>query len=144
MDWRQVDSSRSRQPNESYADCQRCRTARIATSRQVPPDAIEQLLHTPEAFETWLRDQPPEAIVGDYVTPDDSPLANFIWDRLGVYAWTFDSIFDGKQFHAVSEWYAAFTRQEAAYIEQGWRDEGRQELAAADVLNILQSAVSRE
>ena len=78
MDWRQADGTRSGQPNESDADHQRRRAARIAATRKVPPDAIEQLLRTPEAFETWLRSQPPEAIVGDYVTPDDSPLANSI------------------------------------------------------------------
>jgi hypothetical protein len=144
MDWRQVDGSKGRQPNESYVDCQRRRTARIAARRQVPPEAVEQLLRTPEAFETWLRGQPSEAIVGDYVTPDDSPLANFIWDSLGVYVWTFDCIFDGEQLHEVPEWYVAFTRQEVEYIEQGWREEGRQEFTAADVLTILQRAVSRE
>lgn len=143
MDWRQVGGSRSRQPNESYAYFQRRRAARIAARRQVPPDAIEQLLRTPEAFETWLRGQPSEAIVGDYVTPDDSPLANFIWDSLGVYVDTVYGIFDGEQFHALPEWCTAFTRREAEYINQG-RGEGRHEFTAADVLTILHRAIGRE
>jgi len=143
MHWWEADGSRSRQPNESYSDISR-RTARITANRRVPPGAIEQLLRTPETFETWLRGQPLEAIVGDYFTPDDSPLANFIWDSLGVYVWTCDSIVDGKRFHAVPEWCVAFMRREAEHVEQGWQQAGRQEFTAADVLTILQRAVSRE
>jgi hypothetical protein len=134
--------SRSGQPNEGYDNYRRRIAARIAASRLVPPADIEHLLQTPAAFEAWLRSQPSEAIVGDYVTPDDSPLANFIWDSLGVYVDTFDFIFDGERFHELPEWCVAFGRHEALFIKQGLRD-GSNEFTAAEVLDILRRTVGR-
>jgi hypothetical protein len=139
---RHEEGSRSGKPNAGYDDYRRRIAARIAAGRRLPPDAIQHLLETPAAFEAWLRSQAPEAIVGDYFTPDDSPLTNFIWDSLGVYVDIFDSVFDGERFHALPEWCAAFTRQEAEYIEHGWRD-GSNEFTAAGVLDILRRVVGR-
>ena len=130
------DGSRSGQPYEDYDEYRRRIKVRISFGQQVPPETLEHLLHTPAAFEAWLRGQPPVDVVGDYHTPDDSPLANFIWDALGVYVDTFDVIFDGKSFHEMPAWCAAFTREEAVYIEQH-SHEGGNELTAAEVLDIL-------
>jgi hypothetical protein len=142
VDKRHKEGSRSGKPNEGYDHYRRRIAARMAAGRRVPPDALQDLLQTSAAFETWLRSQAPDTIVGDYFTPDDSPLANFIWDSLGVYVDTFDSVFDGERFHALPEWCAAFTRLESEYIEQQGH-EGSNEFTASEVLAILRRAVGR-
>ena len=140
---KQQDGSRGGQPHEGFDEYRRHIAVRIASGRPAPPDALEHLLQTPAAFEAWLRGQSPNVIVGDYRTPDDSPLANFIWDTLSVYVDTFAVIFDGQRFHEMPAWCAAFTRWEAEYIEHHAR-EGGNELTAAEVLDILQRVVGRE
>lgn len=142
MDRRHEEVSRSGKPNEGYDHFQQRRAARIAASRRLPPDALQHLLQTPAAFEAWLCSQAPDTIVGDDVTPDDSPLANFVWDSLGVYVWSADSILDGERFHELPEWCAAFTRLEGEYFEQGGH-EGSNEFTASEVLAILRRAVGR-
>jgi hypothetical protein len=132
--------SRSGELNETYDERMRRIVVRIAAHRQVPVVDIQNLLDTPSAFESWLVSQPPEAVVGDYFTPDDSPLANFLWDALGVYVDTADTIFEGKHFIPMPAWCRVFTRYEAEYIE-AHTDEG-DEFSAADVLSILREAVN--
>jgi len=140
---KQQDGSRGGQPHEGFDEYRRHIAVRIASGRPALPDALEHLLEMRAAFAAWLRARTSDAIVGDYPTPDDSPLANFIWDTLVVYVDMFGDIFDGERFYVMPTWCAEFTRWEADYIARRWR-EGGDELTAGEVLGILQRVVGRE
>jgi hypothetical protein len=138
------EGSRSGAPHESYDEYQRRIAARITHHRRAPPSTVKRLLRTPDAFTAWLRDHPPEAVVGDTVTPDDAPLANFLWDRLGMYVWIADAITDGERFVDIElpDWCHAYVLHEATYVEQGRRDDDI-ELTAGEVLGVLEDVLGR-
>jgi hypothetical protein len=62
---------------------------RMASSHQVPQQVILDRLKSPEPLQVWLRGKPPQVIVGNSQTPDETVLANFLWETLGVFVWAF-------------------------------------------------------
>jgi hypothetical protein len=139
-----TEGSRNGAAHERVYEYRRRIAARIANHRRTPLSAIKRLVRTPDAFAAWLRDHPHEAVVGDAVTPDDAPLANFLWERLGMYFWVANAITDGERLVDIElpDWCRAYMLHEAAYFEQGRRDGGT-ELTAAEVLDVLQGVVGR-
>jgi hypothetical protein len=79
-----TEGSRTGAPNERYDEYQRRIAARIANHRRTPRGIVKRLLRTPDAFAVWLRDHPPEAVVGAAVTPDDASLASPYLPRQGT------------------------------------------------------------
>jgi hypothetical protein len=87
-------------------------SARMANSNTVTSQAILEALTSPDQLRTWLEAKPPDAVVGNYQTRDESILANFLWDRLGIYVMTFDFILYEEEDIAFPPWCALFNRVE--------------------------------
>ena len=58
--------------------------ARKASSRQIPMQAILEQLQSPHLLRSWLQTKQPNEIVGAAQTPDETVLANFLWETLGI------------------------------------------------------------
>ena len=63
--------------------------ARKASSRQVPMQVILEQLQSPHLLRSWLQTKPPNEIAGAAQTPDETVLANFLWETLGIYVIAF-------------------------------------------------------
>lgn len=60
---------------------------RMASSHRIPHHVILDWLKSPEPLRAWLRGKQPQDLVGNCQTPDETVLANFLWEMLGVYVW---------------------------------------------------------
>ncbi len=83
MDRRHDEGNRSETPSKSSDQRQWRIAACIVSDYKVTRGVLPPLLRTPS--ERLLRRQTPETTVGDYLTPGDSPLTNFIWEGLGMH-----------------------------------------------------------
>jgi hypothetical protein len=110
----------------------------MESSKRVPTATIRRLLKIPDAFRAWLLDRDPDSIVGDCYTPDNTPVANFLWDAIGVYVWVADDIMDGDRFIDLPEWCRRYQLAEYDYAQTKVGDSG--ELTDSEVLAVLDKA----
>ena len=71
------------------------RRARMQASRELSSAVLLNQLASPDQVRAWLEGHLLDAIGGNVQTPDDTILANYLWETLGVYVMTFGhSLFD--------------------------------------------------
>jgi hypothetical protein len=111
-----------------------------AASLSIPVSRIHAVLNTPEQFEAWLAQQSPEVKVGDVITPDDCPIANFLWDILGIYVWVGDTILY-KRIHITHVPYPQWvnTLLLKAWDQVESRQNSSVDISAEDLLTILEA-----
>lgn len=132
---------------KSWEDYKRRMAFRVANAKMVSKSVLHRYLDTPKPLEEWLTRQDPSAIVGDWMTPDDSVLANFLWDCLQVYADTFDVMFDGHEFYDLPDWYKKYTRIEWVRMselrEQVNNRQRTPSWTASEALEMLQQSLAQ-
>jgi hypothetical protein len=112
--------------------------ARMANSQSIPLSRIRAALETPRQFDTWLRQQSPEARVGDTVTPDDCPIANYLWDILAIYVWVGETIqYKRKRVASVPypTWVGTLLAEANDWVHS--RGAGSLDISADELLSIL-------
>lgn len=78
-----------RERRERWQANQETINARKATSRQVSVQQLLDQLQSPDRLRMWLQAKQPTEIVGEAQTPDETVLANFLWETLGAYVLAF-------------------------------------------------------
>jgi hypothetical protein len=116
---------------------------RMATSRKVLTHSILELLETPDQVRIWLEAKQPGEIVSHYQTPDDTVLANFLWDALQVYVMTFGLTLATQEVADVElpTWCAEFTRVEVEHFRA--RQPRKADWTAEEALTMLLEAQQR-
>ena len=115
--------------------------ARMVASRQVSSQVLLDHLASPDQVHAWLEAKPPDTIVGNTQTPDDTIVANYLWETLGVYVMTFGySLFDQDQVE-LPAWCREFYNVETERSKTHLPAEG--DWPAAEALAMLEEAERR-
>lgn len=133
--------------SREWSQIQQRRLERVRTSKRIPTRLIKEVLASPQGFEAWLKQHDADTVLGDLYTPDDSPLANFLWDILGVYVWTGEEI--GYRFASrvavipMPQWYMQFDVATSEYVEARGGDDDT-DLRASELLTILKTILTHD
>lgn len=123
-------------PSGEWSKYEEWRIARVRGSKQISPQLIETALASPRDFAEWLKRHDPEAVLGDLYTPDNSPLANFLWDTLGVHIFTAGEIAYNETLISMPGWCMAFDLATIDYAETRPNEDTK--LRAWELLKVLQ------
>lgn len=134
------------QSSGEWVRIQQRRIERVHTSKPIPTRLIKEALARPHGFEAWLKQHDADAVLGDLYTPDDSPLANFLWDTLGVYVWTADEIVyrvdDRVAFIPMPQWCMQFEVATDELAKARGGDDT--DLRASELLTILKPILTHD